>query len=124
MCVNGILCLNHVVCEPCHMCELCLVFQLESLQAEADRLEEDKPDEAEAIRDKIAEINNVWVNLKDMVRHTQIMWRRQCHTSLPFVTHFIFCSANLRKKTVRSYRNLSDITIGLTGVFMSYLNWA
>ena len=104
------------VCEPCHMCELCLVFQLESLQAEADRLEEDKPDEAEAIRDKIAEINNVWVNLKDMVRPTHIMWRRLCHTSLTFVTHFIFWE----RKTVRSYGNLSNITIGLTGVFMSY----
>jgi len=41
---------------------------LESLQGEAERLEDEKPDEAEAIREKIAEINNVWVNLKDMVR--------------------------------------------------------
>lgn len=30
-------------------------------------MEEEKPDEAAAIREKIAEINNVWVNLKDMV---------------------------------------------------------
>ena len=42
-------------------------FQLEALQGEAENLEEEKPDEAAAIREKIAEINNVWVNLKDMV---------------------------------------------------------
>ena len=44
-----------------------VLFQLESLQGEAETLEDEKPDEAAAIREKIAEINNVWVNLKDMV---------------------------------------------------------
>ena len=43
------------------------MLQLESLQGEAEKLEDEKPDEAEAIREKIAEISNVWVNLKDMV---------------------------------------------------------
>lgn len=43
------------------------LLQLESLQNEAERLEEQKPEEAQAIREKIAEINNVWMDLKDMV---------------------------------------------------------
>ena len=43
------------------------VLQLESLQSEAERLEEQKPEEADAIKEKIAEINNVWMDLKDMV---------------------------------------------------------
>lgn len=45
----------------------CYNLQLESLQNEAERLEEQKPEEAQAIREKIAEINNVWMDLKDMV---------------------------------------------------------
>lgn len=44
-----------------------LCVQLESLQNEAERLEGEKPEEAQAIREKIAEINNVWMDLKDMV---------------------------------------------------------
>ena len=44
-----------------------LFFQLESLQNEADKLQDEKPEEAQAIREKIAEINNVWMDLKEMV---------------------------------------------------------
>lgn len=42
-------------------------LQLESLQGEAEKLQDDKPEEAQIIREKIAEINNVWMDLKDMV---------------------------------------------------------
>lgn len=42
-------------------------FQVESLQVEADRLQETKPEEAQAIREKINDINNVWMDLKEMV---------------------------------------------------------
>ena len=44
------------------------ILQLESLQNEAEKLQDEKPEEAAAIREKIAEINNVWMDLKDMVR--------------------------------------------------------
>lgn len=47
---------------------------MESLQGEAERLEEQKPEEAQAIRDKIAEINNVWLDLKDMVGILRIFY--------------------------------------------------
>jgi hypothetical protein len=30
-------------------------------------LQDEKPEEAQAIREKIAEINNVWMDLKEMV---------------------------------------------------------
>lgn len=43
------------------------VLQLESLQGEAEKLQDTKPEEAQIIREKIAEINNVWMDLKDMV---------------------------------------------------------
>lgn len=44
-----------------------LALQLESLQGEAEKLQDTKPEEAQIIREKIAEINNVWMDLKDMV---------------------------------------------------------
>lgn len=42
--------------------------KLESLQGEAEKLQDTKPEEAQIIREKIAEINNVWMDLKDMLR--------------------------------------------------------
>ncbi|KAK3578499.1 hypothetical protein CHS0354_007749 [Potamilus streckersoni] len=42
--------------------------KLESLQGEAEKLEEASPEDAQSVREKIAEINNVWMNLKEMLK--------------------------------------------------------
>ena len=54
-----------------------MYFQLESLQNEAEKLQDEKPEEAQAIREKIAEINNVWMDLKEMVSFIFILIERQ-----------------------------------------------
>lgn len=41
--------------------------QLDHLNKEADRLSEEKPEEAAIIRKKIAELTNQWQELKQMV---------------------------------------------------------
>ena len=41
--------------------------QLDSLQDEADRLKDQKPEEAEAIQVKINEMTELWTELKTMV---------------------------------------------------------
>jgi len=51
-----------------------LIFlQRTALQAEADRLSDEKPEEAKAIREKIAQINELWLDLKQKV--TQIFFK-------------------------------------------------
>src|SRR6218665_3919614 len=42
-------------------------FQLDSLQTEAERLQEEKPEEAAIIRDKITQLTELWQDLKQMV---------------------------------------------------------
>lgn len=42
--------------------------KLDSLQTEADRLSDKKPEEAEAIKVKIVQITELWQELKQMVR--------------------------------------------------------
>lgn len=41
--------------------------KLDSLNKEADRLEEEKPEEAQAIREKVTQITELWEELKQMV---------------------------------------------------------
>lgn len=43
------------------------LLQLDSLQEEADRLKDQKPEEAEAIQVKINEMTELWTELKTMV---------------------------------------------------------
>lgn len=42
--------------------------KLDSLNKEADRLQDEKPEEAAAIREKITQITELWQELKTMVR--------------------------------------------------------
>lgn len=53
-------CLEITLDVICHL-------QLDGLQGEADRLSEEKPEEAEAIHQKISQITELWQELKTMV---------------------------------------------------------
>lgn len=99
---NGFL--NDISEHRLRICLHCFCAQLDSLNEEADRLEKEKPEEAEAIRERITQITELWLQLKEMVTFFNMaatFFQSENRTVRNNIIDFAFCFQQLKVRDER-----------------------